>query len=93
MKTPYHVVHTVLVTEKATELADTLNKYTFKVAPKARKPEIAKAVEAIFDVEVSSVNVANYLGKRKRLRSPKLGKRSDWKKAVVTLSRGSIEII
>lgn len=93
MNSPYHIIHTVLVTEKATDLADGLNKYTFKVHPKAQKPEIRKAVEAIFDVEVSAVNVANYLGKRKRLRSPRFGKRSDWKKAVVTLSRGSIDIL
>lgn len=92
MDNPYAVIQTVLVTEKATEMADELNKYSFKVHPKARKPEIRKAVEDIFDVKVSSVNVANYLGKRKRLRSPRFGKRSDWKKAVVTLSRGTIEI-
>ena len=93
MNNPYSIIQTVLVTEKATEMADEMNKYTFKVHPKARKPEIRKAVEAIFDVEVSSVNVSNHLGKRKRLRSPRFGKRPDWKKAVVTLSKGSIDIL
>lgn len=93
MNNPYQVIQTVLVTEKATELSGILNKYTFKVHPKARKPEIRKAVEAIFDVEVSSVNVMNRLGKMKRMRSARFGRRPDWKKAVVTLSKGSIEIL
>ena len=92
MNNPFAIIQTVLVTEKATEMADELNKYSFKVHPKARKPEIRKAVEEIFNVEVASVNVSNHLGKRKRLRSPRFGKRPDWKKAVVTLSQGTIEI-
>ena len=50
--------------------------------------EIRRAVESLFNVKVSSVNVMNRLGKRKRLRSAKTGKRSDWKKAVVTLRAG-----
>ena len=93
LDSPYKIIQTILVTEKATDMADGFNQYTFKVHPKARKPDIRKAVEAIFDVEVSSVNVSNRLGKRKRLRSPRFGKRSDWKKAVVTLSKGSIDIL
>ena len=93
MKNPFAVVQTVLVTEKATELADDHNQYTFKVDRKATKPQIRRAVEEIFDVKVASVNVLNVLGKRKRLRTAKLGRRSDWKKAVVTLSEGTIDIL
>ena len=70
-----------------------LNQYSFKVDRRATKPQIRKAVETIFDVEVAAVNVMNRLGKRKRLRQARFGKRPDWKKAVVTLSKGSIDIL
>ena len=94
MYNPYEVVYSVLITEKATSLADKFNKYTFKVNVKSDKPAIARAVAAIFDnVVVSSVNVMNYAGKMKRMRSAKLGKRSDWKKAIVTLSAGKIDLL
>ncbi len=94
MKNPYQTIKTVMVTEKSTELADDLNKYCFKVAPQAAKPEIKAAVEEIFpDVKVGSVNVMNMRGKKKRMRSAKYGKRPDWKKAVVTLSEGTIEMV
>lgn len=93
MKNPYQIVHTILVTEKSTEMADELAKYCFKVAPDARKPEIRRAVETIFDVKVDAVNVMNMQGKKKRLRTAKYGKRPDWKKAIVTLKEGSIDII
>ena len=90
---PYKIIHTVLVTEKGTELAGSLSKYTFKVSRDANKRQVRKAVEALFDVKVSAVNVMNRLGKRKRLRSAKYGKRPDWKKAVVTLKEGTIDIL
>ncbi len=94
MKSPYDVVYTVLITEKGTNLADKYNKYLFKVNPKSTKIEIKSAVEAIFsEVKVSAVNVMNVLGKKKRMRSSKMGKRPDWKKAIVTLSEGSIELL
>ncbi len=93
MKTPYQIIQTVMVTEKATELVDDHNKYSFKVAPDANKKQIAAAIEKIFDVTVDAVNVMNVRGKRKRLRYARYGKRPDWKKAVVTLSEGEIEII
>lgn len=94
MYNPYEVVYSVLITEKATNMAEKLNKYTFKVNVKADKRAIAKAVAAIFDeVTVSSVNVMNYAGKMKRMRSARAGKRPDWKKAIVTLSSGKIELL
>jgi len=94
IKSPYNVVYTVLITEKGTNLTDKYNKYLFKVNPKSNKIQIKKAVEEIFsDVKVSSVNVMNVLGKKKRMRSSRMGKRPDWKKAIVTLSEGSIELL
>jgi large subunit ribosomal protein L23 len=93
MRDPYQIVQTVLVTEKGTELADELGQYTFRVAKDANKIEIKAAVEALFDVKVSSVNTLNRKGKRKRMRTTRYGKRPDWKKAVVTLSEGEIDIL
>ncbi len=93
MKDPYQIVKTVMITEKSTELSEH-DKYCFKVAKQASKPEIKAAVEAIFpEVRVASVNVINMLGKKKRLRTAKYGRRPDWKKAVVTLSEGSIDLL
>jgi len=89
MRDPYQVVHTLLVTEKATELMEDLNKYAFKVSRDSNKVEIRDAVEALFDVTVTSVNVMNRQGKRKRLRRANFGKRADWKKAIVTLDESS----
>ena len=82
-----------IITEKSMEGLQE-NKYTFRVAPDAGRIEIGKAVEELFKVKVKSVNVMNYQGKRKRAgRSLKEGRRPDWKRAVVTLAEGSIEII
>ena len=93
MKSPYDIVKTVLVTEKSATLA-AQGKYALKVAVDAEKVEIGKAVEALFDgVKVKAVNVMNYDGKPKRAgKSMKVGHRSNWKKAVVTLSEGSIDV-
>ncbi len=93
MENAYQVVIAPLVTEKNNELA-TQKKYAFKVASKARKIEIAQAVERLFNVKVASVNVMNYSGKPKRVgRTNRVSRRDNWKKAVVTLSEGSIDII
>ena len=60
-----------------------------RVDKRANKIEIKKAVEAIFpDIEVVSVNTLNVRGKSRRFRNNKLGKKSDWKKAIVTLRSG-----
>jgi large subunit ribosomal protein L23 len=93
MRDAYRIVQTVLVTEKGTELADELSQYTFRVAKDANKIEIKAAVEALFDVKVSSVNTLNRKGKRKRMRTTRYGKRPDWKKAIVTLSEGEIDLL
>ena len=94
MFNPFNIVYTVLITEKATALSDKQSRYAFRVNPDANKIEIRRAVEAIFDdVEVSAVKVMNYRGKMKRMRSSRAGKRADWKKAMVTLSKGRIDLI
>jgi large subunit ribosomal protein L23 len=70
--------------EKATVIADKLKQFTFKVLKTATKAEIKMAVENIFNVKVKNVSVINVKGKSKRFKQTS-GKRSDWKKAFVTL--------
>ena len=76
-----------IVSEKSTRLADAYRQYVFKVVKDASKPEVRKAVELMFDVKVEAVQIANVKGKTKRF-GQSLGKRSDWKKAFVTLAEG-----
>ena len=80
-----------IITEKATLLSEH-NKVVFQVADDASKDEIAAAVEALFKVNVTKVNTVNVKGKTKRFRGI-MGRRSDVKKAVVTLAEGqSIDV-
>jgi len=93
MKSPHDIIQCPMVTEKNADLK-AQNKHVFKVHPKATKIEIVEAVEKLFNVEVGSVNIQNYMGKPKRAgKSMKQGRRSNWKKAIVSLTKGSIEII
>ena len=75
------------VSEKATNNAEKSNTIVFKVALDANKVEIANAVEQLFEVKVDSVRTVVVKGKTKR-RGAKMGRRSDWKKAYVTLQEG-----
>ncbi len=75
-----------LVTERTTELM-AQGKYVFKVAKTANKVEIGKAIEEIFKKKVVSVNTINVTGKKKRM-GRNVGKRSDYKKAIVKLAAG-----
>lgn len=76
-----------VVSEKSTLLGDGANQVVFKVRTDARKLDIKRAVEQMFEVSVTSVNVLNVKGKTKgNVRSQ--GKRADWKKAYVTLAEG-----
>jgi large subunit ribosomal protein L23 len=77
-----------VVSEKSTRVADQSKQMVFKVLPNASKPEIRKAVERMFDVSVTRVQVTNVRGKVKRF-GRTTGRRSDWKKAYVTLAEGS----
>ncbi|MFO3715398.1 MULTISPECIES: 50S ribosomal protein L23 [Anaerococcus] len=91
MKSPYEVIKRPIITEKSMSLLDE-NKYTFEVDKNANKPEIKAAIEQIFDgVKVKKVRTMNYEGKRVRTRHG-IGKKADWKKAVVTLTDDSAEI-
>ncbi|HQB50701.1 MAG TPA: 50S ribosomal protein L23 [bacterium] len=75
-----------VVTEKAA-MANQLNQYVFKVADKANKIDVAKAVKVFYGIEPVSVNIINVLGK-KVSRGRVKGQRNDWKKAIVTLPAG-----
>jgi len=78
-----------VLTEKASNgETNAAPQYTFEVAIGTNKVEIKRAVEEAFPVRVKSVNTLVVKGKRKRLRTSKLGKRRDWKKAIVTLEPG-----
>ena len=92
MNNPFQYIIAPLVTEKSNAMAAE-HKYAFRVKADAGKIEIARAIEEIFKVKVGSVNVMNYAGKRKRVGRGAPGRRADWKRAVVTLAEGSIEII
>ena len=87
----YDVIVAPHITEKATLLSEH-NAVVFKVADKATKPEIKAAVEALFSVKVTGVNTIVVKGKTKRWRGKEY-RRSDVKKAIVTLAEGqSIDI-
>jgi large subunit ribosomal protein L23 len=87
----YDVIVSPVITEKSTLLSES-NQVVFKVAPKATKPEIKAAVEALFGVKVTGVNTLVRKGKVKRFKGTK-GRQSDVKKAVVTLADGqSIDV-
>ncbi|MEJ2576235.1 MAG: 50S ribosomal protein L23 [Gammaproteobacteria bacterium] len=75
------------VSEKSASAADQSRQFTFKVTTDATKPEIAKAVELMFDVEVEAVRTINTKGKNKRFGAIH-GRRADWKKAMVRLKEG-----
>ena len=75
------------VSEKAARAGDKHNQYVFRVRSDATKPEIRAAVKLMFAVDVEGVQVVNVAGKQKRF-GRSLGRRSDWKKAYVSLKAG-----
>ncbi|CDZ75258.1 50S ribosomal protein L23 [Peptoniphilus sp. ING2-D1G] len=83
----FDIIRRPIVTEKSMDLIEQ-GKYTFEVAKGSTKPEIKKAVEEIFDVQVKSVNTMNMYGKMKR-QGVHQGRRPAWKKAIVQLKEGS----
>ncbi|UQN29785.1 MULTISPECIES: 50S ribosomal protein L23 [Brachybacterium] len=89
-KDPRDIVLAPIVSEKSYGLMDE-GKYTFEVDPRANKTEIKIAIEKIFDVKVASVNTINRQGKARRTRYG-TGKRKDTKRAVITLTDGTIDI-
>jgi len=82
----YDIVLAPHITEKSTMLSEH-NSVVFKVAPRATKPEIKAAVEALFNVKVTNVNTLVAKGKSKRWKGAPY-RRSDVKKAIVTLAEG-----
>jgi large subunit ribosomal protein L23 len=89
-KDPRDVIIVPIVSEKSYALLDD-GKYTFEVDPRSNKTEIKKAIEAIFNVKVASINTLNRVGKTRRTKFG-LGKRKDTKRAIVTLKSGTIDI-
>ena len=82
-----------LMTEKTMQQKEAHNTVTFRVHPDANKVEIRTAVEQVFNVKVSEVRTASFEGKLKRM-GRHVGRRADWKKAIVTLAPGhKIELV
>ncbi len=84
----YDVIKKPLITEKTTTEKDARNVVAFVVHRDANKIEIKESVEKLFKVEVTAVKTATVAGKVKRV-GRTVGKRSNWKKAYVTLKEGS----
>jgi large subunit ribosomal protein L23 len=87
MKSVLGIIKKPCLTEKGMALQEEHNHLVFKVDPRANKIEIKQAVEKMFNVEVIKVRTANMHGKKKRL-GRNMGRRSDWKKAIVSLVEG-----
>lgn len=83
----YGIIKRPLITEKSTIQKESANQVTFEVDRKANRVEIKKAVEDIFKVKVAGVKTMQVMGKFKR-RGRILGKRNDYKKAIVRLMPG-----
>jgi large subunit ribosomal protein L23 len=104
MNSIWDVIKGPVITEKALTMKDEPESLgrtgndrqllTLKVARRATKPEIKRAVEKILGVKVQDVRIANYRGKMKKLPARReMGRRSDWKKAYVTLKSGEKQIM
>ena len=83
----FDIIIRPIITEQSMAQMDE-NKYTFEVAKTSNKSEIKKAIESIFSVKVAKVNTMNMTGKVKR-QGMNIGKRPNWKKAIVTLTDDS----
>ena len=83
----HDIIRRPLITEKTTIQKDEFNQVSFEVAPKANRFEIKRAIEDVFNVRVATVRTMQIRGKQKR-RGRILGRRRNWKKAVVTLMPG-----
>jgi large subunit ribosomal protein L23 len=88
--TAYDIIRRPIISERSMDDMGE-KRYTFEVDKRANKVEIKKAVEKIFGVKVEKVNTMVVLGKYKRM-GMHVGKRPDWKKAIVTLTPDSKEI-
>jgi large subunit ribosomal protein L23 len=83
----YDIIRVPRITEKGTRLKEKNNVLTFEVKVDANKIQVKKAVESVFKVKVMDVTTVKNMGKNKRV-GQRPGRRSDWKKAYVTLKPG-----
>ena len=82
----HRVLHHHHLTEKTNQFSNS-GRYVFKVSKDANKIEVRKAIEKVYDVHVTKVNMVNVLGKKRR-QGRTMGRTQDWKKAIVTLKSG-----
>jgi large subunit ribosomal protein L23 len=87
MRPPHSIIKCHIATEKSHVMRDKQNCYVFEVDRGANKIEIKQSIEELFTVKVKSVATINVRGKMKRL-GRFVGKRPNWKKAIVTLAKG-----
>lgn len=87
MATLYRTVVRPIMTEKTSAAYQDRQEYTFQVAPDANKTAIRAAIEKLFGVTVTGVQTMNCRGKARRV-GQSIGKRANWKKAIVTLKAG-----
>ena len=83
----YDIIRAPRITEKGTRLKEQSNVLTFEVRKDANKLQVRKAIESIFKVKVTDITTVKCSGKKKRM-GAREGRRSDWKKAYVTLKAG-----
>ncbi len=92
MPTLHRTIVRPLITEKSSAAYQSRGEYTFEVHPEATKTQIRSAIEQLFGVHVTGVWTMNVRGKERRM-GKTVGRRSSWKKAIVTLREGdTIEI-
>ena len=92
MKIARDIIVKPIITERSVAGIEE-NKYTFKVSKDANKIDVKRAIEEIFKVKVIDVKTMNVKGKMKRM-GKNIGKRPDWKKAIITLKDGDkIEVV
>lgn len=89
MKSPFDVIRRPIITEKANIDKERRNTYHFEVPLKVGRQEVKEAVEAVFKVKVETVRTSIVRGKSKRV-GRNVGRRPDWKKAIVTLNEGEV---
>ena len=86
------IIRKPIITEKATELSESFNRFTFVVDPKANKIEIKKAVEKMYGVQITEVRTMNYGGGKPSTKFTNRGVVEQpskmWKKAIVTVADG-----
>ena len=87
MRNVYEVIKRPIISEKSTAMAELADKFTFEVDAKANKHEIRDAIQQLFKVNVREVRTMMMHGKMKRLAKSTV-KKSNWKKAIVTLAEG-----